>query len=313
VNEAQSETGAKLCAISVDLDEIPFYHQIHGLDTAGDASANAVFDIALERLAEFARSLGVPLTLFVIGSTLERKENGAKLRALADAGHELGNHTFGHRYDLTRLDGATMRNEIEFAQEAIERATGRRPVGFRAPGYTVTDELLGLVEHGGFLYDSSVFPCPVYWAAKGAAISAIRLRGRRSHSVLDTPRVLTAPTRPYRIGHPYWKQGGGLLELPIQVTRGPRLPFIGTSLTLAGPVIARQLARAVAGEPLVNLELHAIDVLDMNDGLERLLKFQHDVRIPHERKLAALTAVVDTLRDAGHKFVRLDEAARAFS
>jgi peptidoglycan/xylan/chitin deacetylase (PgdA/CDA1 family) len=313
MDSAQSEKGDKLCAISVDLDEIPFYHQIHGLDASADGSAHAVFDIALERLQEFSRSQAVPLTLFVIGSTLERKENGTKLRALADAGHELGNHTFGHRYDLTRLDGATMRNEIDFAQEAIERATGRRPVGFRAPGYTVTDELLGLVEHAGFLYDSSVFPCPAYWAAKGAAIAAIRLRGRRSHSVFDTPRVLTAPTRPYRIGHPYWKRGGGLLEIPIQVTRGPRLPFIGTSITVAGPAVARQLAHAVAGEPLVNLELHGIDVLDSDDGLEHLVKHQPDVRVPHRRKLDALTAVVDTLREAGHRFVRLDEAARALA
>ncbi|HMJ56791.1 MAG TPA: polysaccharide deacetylase family protein [Polyangiaceae bacterium] len=313
MGEARGEMGEKLCAISVDLDEIPFYHQIHGLPPPGDASSDAVFDIALERLSEFARSQALPLTLFVIGSTLERKENGQKLRALAEAGHELGNHTFGHRYDLTRLDAATMRNEIEFAQDAIEKDTGRRPVGFRAPGYTVTDELLGLVEHAGFLYDSSVFPCPVYWAAKGAAISAIRLQGRRSHSVLDTPRVLTAPTRPYRIGHPYWKRGGGLLELPIQVTRGARLPFFGTSVTVAGPLMARQLARTVAGEPLVNLELHGIDVLDVEDGLGHLVKFQHDVRIPHQRKLAALTAVVETLREAGHKFVRLDEAARTFA
>jgi peptidoglycan/xylan/chitin deacetylase (PgdA/CDA1 family) len=294
MDEAQGERGDKLCAVSVDLDEIPFYHQIHGLGAPGGAAAHAVFDVALERLAEFARAQAIPLTLFVIGSTLERKENGAKLRTLADAGHELGNHSFGHRYDLTRLDGATMRNEIEFAQDAIERATGRRPVGFRAPGYTVSDELLGLIEHAGFLYDSSVFPCPLYWAAKGVAISAIRLLGRRSHSVFDTPRVLTAPTRPYRIGHPYWKRGGGLLELPIQVTRGPRLPFIGTSITVGGPLVAEQLARAVEGEPLVNLELHGIDVLDVSDGLDDLVKHQHDVRIPCRRKLEALTAVVDT-------------------
>jgi len=313
MDAAQSVTGEKLCAVSVDLDEIPFYHQIHGLGAPNGASQNAVFDIALERLEQWARSLGVPLTLFVIGATLERKENGAKLRRLAEAGHELGNHTFGHRYDLTRLDAATMRNEIEFAQDAIEKTTGRRPVGFRAPGYTVSDELLGLLEHGGFLYDSSVFPCPLYWGLKGMAISAIRLRGRRSHSVFDTPWVLTAPTRPYRIGHPYWKQGGGLLELPIQVTRGPRLPFIGTSVTVMGPLVARQLAKAVSGEPLVNLELHGIDVLDTSDGLEELTPFQHDVRVPHRRKLEALTAAVETLRAEGHDFVRLDEAARAFA
>ena len=104
-----------------------------------------------------------------------------------------------------------------------------------------------------------------------------------------------------------------MLELPIQVTRGARLPFIGTSVTVAGPLFAGQLARTVAGEPLVNLELHGIDVLDTSDGLERLVKFQHDVRIPYERKLSALTAVIDTIREAGHRFVRLDEAARAFA
>src|SRR5262249_49943456 len=152
-----------------------------------------------------------------------------------------GNHTFGHRYDLTRLDSAAMKEEIDKGQEAIEKATGTKPRGFRAPGYTMTDELLGLLENAGVAYDSSVFPCPVYWGLKRAALSLIRLSGRQSHSVPDTPNVLRAPTRPYHIGHPYWTTGSGLLELPIQVTRGLRLPFIGTSLTVAGHRAARQV------------------------------------------------------------------------
>ncbi len=309
---AGSET-TRLCAISVDLDEIPFYHQIHGLGDADRDSAHAVFDTALLRLEDFARVLEIPLTFFVIGSTLVREGNGAKLRALADKGHELGNHTFGHRYDLTHLDGPIMKEEIDKGQDAIEQATGKRPLGFRAPGYTMTDELLGLLENAGFAYDSSVFPCPLYWAAKRAALSLMRLRGRQSQSVPDTANVLRAPTRPYRIGHPYWKAGSGLLELPIQVTRGLRLPFIGTSLTVAGHRVARQLARTVIGEPLVNLELHGIDVLDAGDGLGALSKHQPDVKITYQKKLESLTAVVETLREAGYRFVRLDEAARAFS
>jgi hypothetical protein len=303
----------KLCAVSIDLDEIPFYHQIHGLPSPDPKSENLVFDVALLRLEDFARSFGMPLTFFVIGSTLEREENASRLKALARAGHELGNHTLGHKYDLTRLDGARMKAEIEGAQQAIEGATGARPVGFRAPGYTVTDELLGLLESAGFLYDSSVFPCPAYWAAKGLALSAIRLRGRRSHSILDTPRVLLAPTRPYHIGHPYWKRGGGLFELPVQVTRVMRLPFIGTALTMAGPRAARELARGVVGEPLVNLELHGIDVLDEGDGLKELSPHQPDVKVPHKRKLEALSAVLATLRDAGYRFVTLAEAARTLA
>jgi hypothetical protein len=160
-------------------------------------------------------------------------------------------------------------------------------------------------------YDSSVFPCPAYFAAKTAAIAAIAVRGRRSRSIVDTPKVLLAPTRPYRIGKPYWKRGEGLLEIPVQVTRGLRLPFIGTSLALAGPSQAKLLARMCIGEPLVNLELHGIDVLDAEDGLEALRPHQPDVRVVHRRKLNSILVAVETLRAAGYTFVTMREAAAA--
>jgi hypothetical protein len=128
---------------------------------------------------------------------------------------------------------------------------------------------------------------------------------------VDTPKVLLAPTRPYRVGRPYWTRGEGLLEIPVQVTRGLRLPFIGTSVTLAGPSRARLLAKMCVGEPLVNLELHGIDVLDAQDGLEALRPHQPDVRVAHERKVDALLAVVDELRAAGYTFVTMREAASA--
>jgi hypothetical protein len=299
----------RLCAVSVDLDEIPFYHRIHGLPEPDASSANAVYDIALDRLADLARARDLPLTLFVIGSSAERPENAVRLRSLADRGHEIGNHTFSHPYDLTRLDTVRMADEVHLAQAAIERAIGTRPVGFRAPGYTITDALFGVLERSGFLYDSSVFPCPPYWALKAAAISAIRLAGRRSHSVYDTPLVLTAPTSPYRIGRPYWRTGMGMTEIPIQVTSGLRLPFIGTALTMAGPSRAKLLARMVVGAPVVNLELHGIDLLDDTDGLSALRQHQRDVRIPVARKLDAIAAALEILRGHGYRFVRLDEAA----
>ncbi len=79
-------------------------------------------------------------------------------------------------------------------------------------------------------------------------------------------------------------------------------------MTAGGPAVAKMLARACAGEPLVNLELHGIDVLDAADGLEALRPYQHDVRIPRERKVAALRSAVDELRNAGHTFVTLRDA-----
>jgi hypothetical protein len=302
-----------LCALSVDLDEIPNYYAIHGLSPPVGRGATAVYDVALGRLGAFARAAGLPLTLFAIGADLERPESATRLRDMARVGHEVANHTLDHRYDLTRLDRTEIRWQIAEGAAAIERATGQRPTGFRAPGYTVTDAVFEVLRELGVAYDSSVFPCPAYYVAKAAKLTAIRVMGRTSRSVLDTPEVLRAPTRPYRVGRPYWTRGDdgdGVLELPVQVTRGLRLPFIGTTLTLAGASRARWLTRLVIGEPLVNLELHGIDVLDADDGFPELRGHQPDARVPHARKLEALSAVVETLRDAGYSFVRLDEAAK---
>lgn len=300
-----------LAAISVDLDEIPNYYAIHGR-VAPTESAAKVYDVAVPRLRELAAELGVPLTLFAVGEDLARPSSASALRAAVAEGHSIGNHTQSHLYDLTRRDRQTIAREIDEGTVSIERATGQRPRGFRAPGYTITDELFSLLPLLGYRWDSSVFPCPMYMAVKDAAIASYRVRGRPSRSVVDTPWVLTAPTRPYHVGTPYHRRGDGLLELPIQVTRGLRLPYIGTSLMLAGVAGARVLTRMVRGEPLVNLELHGIDVLDAHDGLADLAPTQRDLAVPVATKRAVLRAIVEDLRAAGYSFVTLDAAAEAF-
>ncbi len=303
----------RLAALSIDLDEIANYHQIHGLPEPQGASRSLVYDLAVPRLLELAARLDVPLTFFAIGNDLQRPAARDVLRQARERGHEIANHSLDHMYDFTRLTRAGIRTQVEGGVRAIADSVGEQPVGFRAPGYTVTDEVFAVLGELGVKYDSSVFPCPAYFAAKAAAIGAIALAGRRSESVVDTPKVLYAPRRPYRIGRPYWTAGDGIVELPIQVTRGMRLPFIGTSLALAGVHGAKLLTRMCIGEPLVNLEMHGIDVLDEGDGLFALSAYQRDVRIEKERKLAVFEAVVATLRKAGYRFVTLrDAAASAF-
>lgn len=303
----------RLCAVSVDLDEIPNYFAIHGLPPPVGSEQTLVYDVAFDRLAALARDLSIPLTLFAIGADLTRPEAAAKLRGAREAGFEVANHSLDHRYDLVRLGRLEILRQVEEGAKAIERATGVRPVGFRAPGYTITDEVVNVLTEAGVAYDSSVFPCPLYWAAKTAAIALIRVRGRTSRSILDTPAVLTAPTQPYHMGRRYWQRGRGMLELPVQVTRGLRLPFIGTTVALSGPRMARMLARSCVGEPLINFELHGIDVLDAADGLHALRRHQVDTRVPTEQKLEALRAAVQELRKGGYAFVTLQEAATAFA
>ena len=301
----------RLCSVSVDLDEIGCYAQIHGLGSAGESSA--VYDVAVARMASFAADSSLPLTLFVIARDLSRPQNVETLRRLVAAGHEVGNHSLDHLYDLTRREESERTRQVEIATNRLHAALGVRPTGFRAPGYTVTDELLDTIQGSGLSYDSSVFPCPPYYAAKAARLVSMKLGGRSSGAILDTPRVLRAPTTPYRVGRPFWTAGRGLLEMPIQVAGPLRMPFIGTSLTLLGPSGARLLTRSLLGTPFVNLELHGIDFLEARDVPDGLTAAQPDLRVPLTRKLDTFSAVLELLRKQGYAAVRLDEAARAFS
>jgi peptidoglycan/xylan/chitin deacetylase (PgdA/CDA1 family) len=301
----------RLTALSVDLDEVHHYRAIHGL-CASPRGEHAAYDRALARIDAFARAHELPVTFFAVGDDLARPESAAGLRALAARGHAVESHSRSHRYDLTRLDRASIHAEIEGGARAIEAAIGARPTGFRAPGYAVSDAVLDALEASGAAWDSSVFPSPPYFAAKAAALAWMRLLGRASRAVLDTPRVLVAPRRPYHPGERWDRPGKRvILELPIQVTPGLRLPVIGTSVGLAGPRGARLLARLCAREPLVNLELHAMDFLEPADGLDDLRPHQPELAASLADRVEALSAFVAELRARGHALVRLDEAAAA--
>lgn len=302
----------RLAAVSIDLDEIHHYYAIHGLGGA-ERAAHLVYDRAVPRAADWAEGLGVPLTFFTVGRDLERAENAETARALLARGHELANHSLSHYYDLTLRDRSEMEREVLGGIDAIWHATGTRPSGFRAPGYLVNDELMRVLATFGVGYDSSVFPSPAYYAAKALKLFALKLRGRTSRSVRGSSSMLLAPARPYRLGAPYWKRGNGLPELPIQVMPGTRLPYIGTSLVLAGADGARLMTRTLMLEPFVNLELHGIDFLGVDDELEALGPHQPDARLSRPAKVSALSAAIELLRKMGFSFLRLDEAARVVS
>jgi peptidoglycan/xylan/chitin deacetylase (PgdA/CDA1 family) len=303
----------KLAALSVDLDEVGCYTAIHGMTAPDEDAAHAIYLRAVPRFEALFAGEGVRATFFAIGADLDHAPSREALARLSRAGHEIANHSMHHHYDLTRRQLHEVRREIEDGAAAIQAATGVRPRGFRAPGYTIDDDVFEVLEDLGVAWDSSVFPCPSYYAAKATAIGAIKLRGRQSHSIVDDPRVLTAPADPYRVGTPYWSRGKGILELPIGVTRGARLPYIGTSVVLAGETGARALTMMITGRPLVNLELHGIDLADAGeDGLAFLRPHQPDLRRTAAEKERALRAAIAALRDAGYSFVTLDEAAEAF-
>ena len=135
------------------------------------------------------------MTWFVIGRDVDGHEaNGQRLKTLADAGDEIGNHSYSHHYDLARMSAGQIDAEIARADRVLRTIAPVR--GFRAPGYDVSAAMLDSLAKLGYRYDSSVFPAPGYYAAKAAVMAALAAAGRPSGAVLTNPRALTAPAEP---------------------------------------------------------------------------------------------------------------------
>jgi peptidoglycan/xylan/chitin deacetylase (PgdA/CDA1 family) len=229
-----------------------------------------------------------------------RTANGERLRSLAQAGDELGNHSYSHPYELARLSRSMIDAEIERCDRLLRVLLGGAHVrGFRAPGYDLSPPMLDTLARLGYRYDSSVFPAPGYYAAKAAVMAALAAAGRPSGAVLTNPRALTAPADPYRPSMTApWRRGQApIVELPVAVTPWTRVPAIGTSLLVAPAWLRTRLVTAMARRDFFNLELHGIDFADAEkDGIPgELVERQPDLRIPIDQTLERLDRVLDAV------------------
>jgi peptidoglycan/xylan/chitin deacetylase (PgdA/CDA1 family) len=90
------------------------------------------------RLLDILKERGIKATFFVVG------QNAAEypdiLRRMASEGHEIANHSWSHPA-LTKLGAEGFRKQIENANDAISRVTGKRPVLMRPP-YGATSSIL---------------------------------------------------------------------------------------------------------------------------------------------------------------------------
>lgn len=303
------------CSVSVDLDPLRCYFQIHGLGEPPSAIKDLVLRRALPRFCELFERHQIAATLFVVGSDIvapasaqagsEAFEMAATARAIlseaATAGHELGNHSFSHFYDLSRRSRAEIEREIGDTHQALRALLRRPPTGFRAPGYELSCEMLDVLEAFGYRYDSSLFPCPSYYLSKLLVLGKMALFRERSQSIVTSPLLQLAPTQPFRpdLKKP-WRRGQcGIIELPIGVTPHLRLPAIGTSL-LPFARLRPWLLRGMDNQPFFNLELHGMDLLDADeDGLPDALRSrQIDLRVPLKERLRALDEMLKRLKDS---------------
>jgi peptidoglycan-N-acetylglucosamine deacetylase len=308
-----------LVSISVDLDAVECYHRIHALGDGPTGEARfAILRRALPRLGDLFARHGIAATLFTVGRDLEDDGGGRRILAdLAKAGHEIASHSYSHPYDLVRLGRDKIAAEIDRAHAAIAQACGRPPVGFRAPGYEISAELVDVLCERGYRYDSSAFPAIPYYLAKAAVMAGLRVAGRKSGSILGSPQVLAAPCTPYRpaASAPYRRGNLPIIEMPVTVTPFLRLHVIGTMLVLSPEWLRRRLVASALTTKHFNLELHGIDLADAAaDGFSPALTArQPDLRVSLARKLAALDATLTEARAAGATFMTLAQAAEHFA
>jgi polysaccharide deacetylase family protein (PEP-CTERM system associated) len=155
--------------------------------------------------------LGVKATFFVLGMCA--KNYPAIVAEVAARGHELASHGTAH----ARVHAQTpdeFRRDLEESVALIGELGGKRPVGYRAPAFSInrdTPWAYEVLAELGFLYDSSQYDSP------------------------RVPRRIEGiPPDPYRL---HLASGLELWEFPIAVwrTRGRVLPIGGGGYWRAFP------------------------------------------------------------------------------
>jgi peptidoglycan/xylan/chitin deacetylase (PgdA/CDA1 family) len=107
--------------------------------------------VGAPRILRLLEKYNVPSSWFTPGTTAESWPSVT--RAIADAGHEIAHHGYAHRPPLDL--GDEEESDLVRGIEALEVVVGKRPTGYRAPDWTITDATVGLLIKHGFTYASN--------------------------------------------------------------------------------------------------------------------------------------------------------------
>ena len=124
------------------------------------------------KLLDILRHHGVRATFYVIGRNVEKYPEIA--RRIVAEGHEIANHSWSHP-PLTSVGASRLRQEMEKTNDAIVRATGRRPTNMRPPYGAINDRVRQSIlrDHG---LDVILWSCdPLDWKRPGAGVVRRRM------------------------------------------------------------------------------------------------------------------------------------------
>jgi peptidoglycan/xylan/chitin deacetylase (PgdA/CDA1 family) len=145
-------------AFSFDVDADSVVHASHGANAIRmpHALAHMRYDpfVATPRLAKMFSEHNVPMTCFVPGWVAETYP--AAVEAIVAHGNELGNHGHFHEWPSRQTREQELESLIR-GNEVLEKFSGKRPRGYRAPYYALSESTYDLLIELGMTYDSSLF------------------------------------------------------------------------------------------------------------------------------------------------------------
>ena len=216
--------------LSVDFED---WHQLvrRRVGVAGWERPGPALHRQTERLLGLFDELGVRATFFVLG--MAARSHPELVEAVVDRGHEVGCHGDAH-LPVHSQTASEFAADLRAACATIEQLTGRRPLGYRAPAFSITRDCPWAYEvlaDEGFAYDASQHDSP-------------RIR----------KRVVPSTASP----HPLELSSATLWEFPVAVWRRgeqARVPVGGASYwgILPTALVLRGLS---AAGPMAGLYLH---------------------------------------------------------
>jgi len=245
-------------------------HQAYGPRTGGP------------RILRLLERQGIRATFFVPGYTAERWPD--TIRAIRDAGHEIGHHGYLHEGARSAPDLETEETRLLRGLEALAAVAGVRPVGYRAPMWELSYRLPALLAKHGFLYDSGLMdadhPYRLATSPEPGAPSIVELPGHWSLDDWEPYNYLPGITGSGVIASPADVLARWTLELEALVAEG------GLFMLTNHPFISGRPSRAVALETLIE-RAKAIDGLWIASSEEiaahvAALPLEPVVHRPHE-------------------------------
>ena len=109
--------------------------------------------VGTERLLALLARFAIPATWFIPGHTIESYP--ASVRAVHEAGHEIGHHGWTHRVPAS-LGREVEEQELVRGNEAIKALTGAYARGYRSPAWDLSPHSIALLLKHRFVYDSSL-------------------------------------------------------------------------------------------------------------------------------------------------------------